>query len=491
MESQRTFFKENYWKLKDTDELKIYVPNENWKMISNEIHKIRKIELGERDFESPERIVLIVGATGSGKSTLINAMVNYMFGVNWEDKVRFKIIEECTETSSQASRTQAKSQTDWVTAYTIHHQPWFKIPYTLTLIDTPGFGDTDGVKRDDEITEQIRKSFSIQDVHGIGRLDAVGFVAESNDTRLTPTRKYIYDKILSLFGKDIKDNIFMLLTFSDGQKPGVLASLQEDNVSFKKHFTFNNTAVYKQSEAKNENPLDSTFWDVGRKSFGSFIQELDDVQSRSLFLTKEVLDERRRLEFTLRNIQRNVRKELHHLEQLQVEDNVLKEHKADINDNIHVQYLVNQQSKDEDSFEAIQYTQVERNTQDLKKRYEEAEGKELSAGDMIEKSGEELSRLQYKTFELIQRASKCITRLDEIALRPRVMSTIVYIDILISKEKSECEPGWKERTNQLLKLKSRCQISTHLWERQRSMIGINSLGALCQSKQYFIPHAFF
>ena len=102
-----------------------------------------------------EKVVLVVGATGSGKTTWINAMLNYILDVKYTDKFRFKLVIDVDASN------QAISQTQHITIYTIHHQNGFKIDYTLTIIDTPGFGDTRGIQKDKEIELELSKCSEI------------------------------------------------------------------------------------------------------------------------------------------------------------------------------------------------------------------------------------------------------------------------------------------------------------------------------------------
>ena len=58
----------------------IYIP----KLIETYIDKenqIRKIEVGQRNVNASEKVVLVVGATGAGKSSLINMVFNHIVGV--------------------------------------------------------------------------------------------------------------------------------------------------------------------------------------------------------------------------------------------------------------------------------------------------------------------------------------------------------------------------------------------------------------------------
>ncbi|XP_064106424.1 uncharacterized protein LOC135215528 [Macrobrachium nipponense] len=333
-------------KIKDGN-IKIYQPN--LKLVAyDKKYKLQKFEFGNGKDDMPEKVIMLVGSTGSGKTTLINGIINYIFAVKWDDNFRFKLITE------PESDNQAKSQTIEVSSYTIHHQECFRIPYSLTIIDTPGIGDVQCIGRDQEITEQIRKFFTTRGVGGVDKIDAVGFVVQSSLPRLTPTQIYIFDQILSLFGKDIADNIFLLLTFADGQKPQVLSGIKEAKIPFRKFFKFNNSALYarckelerqeQDSGDDEDSTFDTMFWDMGEKSFMKLIEGLNLTQSRSLTLTKEVLEERHRLEVSVTGIQVDIQTGLHKLDQLRNEVEVLKAHEADIDRNKNFTYTVTEET---------------------------------------------------------------------------------------------------------------------------------------------------
>lgn len=56
---------------------------------------------------------MLMGATGSGKSTLVDGIVNYVTGVNFEDPFRFTVVtleNEEMRTENQVHLTMLKSK---------------------------------------------------------------------------------------------------------------------------------------------------------------------------------------------------------------------------------------------------------------------------------------------------------------------------------------------------------------------------------------------
>ncbi|XP_033982729.1 verrucotoxin subunit beta-like [Trematomus bernacchii] len=238
--------------------------------------------------------IMLLGATGSGKSTLINGLINYIVGVEWKDDFRFKLVVE------DQSRSQTESQTPEVTVYKINHQEGFKIPFSLTVVDTPGFGDTRGIKRDEDITEKIRGLLT--SANGVGEIDAVCFVTQASLARLTATQRYVFESVLSIFGKDVAENIQMLVTFADGKQPPVLEAIKKSGVPCPKHlglpvhFKFNNSALFADNRSSRERvsdensdeddvKFDEMFWNMGIKNMEKFFTALTKLTTK----TQEVL----------------------------------------------------------------------------------------------------------------------------------------------------------------------------------------------------------
>ncbi|CAL8347506.1 unnamed protein product [Merluccius merluccius] len=298
------------------------------------------------------RTIMVLGATGAGKSTLVNGMINYILGVTWEDRFRYKLVDEGT------AKSQAHSQTSEVTVYKLNHQDGFQIDYSLTIVDTPGFGDTRGIERDRMIVSQLQNLFS--DPLGVSEIDAICFVAQASLARLTPTQKYVFDSVLSIFGKDVAENIRIMVTFADGKRPPVLAAINESGVPCPKkkglpiHFKFNSSALFadnKLVEANNEDDdnedeedgggnFDKMFWDMGTKSMKHFFSALNLIETKSLNLTKEVLRQRAQLENSIENLQKKVKLGLAKLEEIKQESQILQTHEAVITANGDFEYEV-------------------------------------------------------------------------------------------------------------------------------------------------------
>lgn len=124
-----------------------------------------------------------------------------MFGVCYSHDFRFVLANENDE-GDNTSHGQSKTAT--TTAYTLHHQEGFRTPYTLTVVDTPGYGDTRGVERDEAITEQILSILKSKDVFANEELASFCYAIKSSDSRATIENKYCTDMTLQLFGENAK-----------------------------------------------------------------------------------------------------------------------------------------------------------------------------------------------------------------------------------------------------------------------------------------------
>ncbi|XP_034770646.2 uncharacterized protein LOC117401647 [Acipenser ruthenus] len=493
----------------------------------------QKFIFGRGVGKETNKVVMVVGATGAGKSTLINGMVNYILGVQWEDHFRFKLIHEDTK------RTQAESQTSIVTAYELSRQEGFQVPFSLTIIDTPGFGDTRGMDKDKLITQQLKDFFS--DPDGVDHIDAVCFVVQASLARLTKPQQYVFDSILSIFGKDIENNILILVTFADCEDIPALEAIKAAELPCNKdkkgkptNFAFNNSALYisnfakkklcdddedSDSDSKSDDEDNSLrkkkdIWIDTSKNMKKFFRMLGKVEQRSLVLTRKVLEERQRLEIALEKLVPQIRIGLLKMSEIKSTKSCLEQSEANINANKDFE-VVKEELKgkrkathvlstncnmcnfschpacylptpeeirscavmDDDGNCVIcpgncrydshlsekamweyEPVKVKTTVSKLKENFVKATGEFMSTKEILTRLEDELSIIEDKLMQLIELSSSCLARLEEIALKPKTLSTSEYIDLLIRNEKEDKKPGFEDRIQNLETMKKNSDL---------------------------------
>ena len=178
----------------------------------------------------------------------------------------------------------------------LHPEEGSRLKYHLTIIDTPGFGDTRGIERDQNILEQIQILFSKTGTNYLTHIDAVCFVLKAPDSRLTLLQRYIFQLMMSMFGNDIEKNICALITFADGKDPPVLAGMKESKLPFGRTFNFNNCALFVKNKEIRSACLSPMFWEISMMGFRSFFQHLDGSTACSLDKTRVVLQVKLKIE---------------------------------------------------------------------------------------------------------------------------------------------------------------------------------------------------
>ncbi|XP_052214697.1 uncharacterized protein LOC127833467 [Dreissena polymorpha] len=472
----------------------------------------------------------MIGETGTGKSTLVDGIANYIHGVKWDDPFRFNIIN-LEEEEQKRTKNQALSQTEWITCYTVYPKEGSRIPYTLNIIDTPGFGDTRGLERDQEIVEQIRQMFSLPKPKGVVYIDAVCFLIKAPDARLTPIQSYIFQSIMSMFGKDIEKNICSLITFADGMDPPVLAALLESGLPFGKRFTFNNSALFASNTDVSQMSLSPMFWEMGLLSFRNFFRHIDTLSTQSLQLTSDVLNERKRIESTVRNNEKNLEIGLLKLNTLKTEKKIFEDSSSAIKDNADFTYEVvtTQQIKQDlprgvhvtnctnchftchencayaDDDQKInccamsngyckicpdkcfwqkhtnsKYTFIYKQVKETKtyaekkRKYEEATGMQLTLEKVLEKIGEELDQMVDVIEDMMTTVKNCNEHLNEIALRPNPLSMVQHIDLMIKNEEMQHKTGYMDRIYALQRFRKRAEISkdADIFHKEAKALGV-------------------
>ncbi|CAG0878587.1 unnamed protein product [Darwinula stevensoni] len=499
------------------------------KIMSYPEKQIAKYDVGERVREDiEEKVLMLVGATGAGKTTMINGIVNYVYGVEWDDDFRFKLItERKTQETTEAS---ARSQTKHVTAYTLHWQTGFQVPYSLTIIDTPGFGDTEGLDLDRGmltkvgLRREVHSFFAACKRYGLDSLNGVGLVLPASVSRLTGAQTYIFGSVMELFGKDVGDKFYVLVSFADGQRPKVLNTLKAAKIPHDKSYRFNNSALFSANTI--DEGFQFMFWDMGTKSYSTFLDVFKSSDPVPLKKTMDVLEDRQRLQDIMQRLESEIRRGLTKLEELRetyesvkTSRNTLDKFKvtrmkyesiplnngeyainccnskctgrtcqypSDVTDRelqlsqcmrsrtttgyarcIHCNCAYHHHANQNWRYEATVVTELSSEAE-IRSQYEKTLRKSLYKEELTKNLAADIRSCQLQVYSMISDAHMIMNQLQENALRPEPVSTVDYINLLIEAEKREAKRGYLIRIQQLEAVKRASQLAEDLLRGQHN-----------------------
>ena len=207
--------------------------------------------------------ILLLGETGVGKSTFINAFANYLtfssleqaesnepvviipvsFMMTSGDDFQETIIKfgEIDSVNNEQFNNLGQSVTQHCKSYV------FDLKNSGTkkvrIIDTPGFGNTRGLDQDEKNMEH-----TLQYITNLTHLNAICFLLKPNATRLSVFSQTCFTQLFSLLGSTARENIIFCFTNarSTFYTPGntapllknILASSSLNDITFEKKNTF-------------------------------------------------------------------------------------------------------------------------------------------------------------------------------------------------------------------------------------------------------------
>ena len=253
--------------------------------------------------EDNSKVILLVGKTGDGKSTFINALVNIYLGIQLNDNFRYILINE-------NQKNEIESNTKDITIYKIRPKEGLGFP-PLKIVDTPGFGDTEGIEEDMKHIEKFQAIFE----NILININCICFIIKSTTCREDTFQKYVFSCVINLFAENVKDNFMVGVTnfkqTDEDEKPECI----QNSLSVEKSFYYQN--ILKNDKMSREEIINSDwyfagdnkiiisyfknnskyrpFWDQTNKNIKFFIDKIKRLEPKKIKESFNIIQKRKDL----------------------------------------------------------------------------------------------------------------------------------------------------------------------------------------------------
>ncbi|KAK3571368.1 hypothetical protein QTP86_008926 [Hemibagrus guttatus] len=433
-------------------------------------------------------------------------MVTYMLGVKSNDRIWCEIIE--------TKEDQSVSQTHAVTVYDVFTE---HCPISLTVIDTPGFGSTEGKKEDLKVAESLLELFRSTD--GVDELDAVCLVVTSFTSRLTERQHYVFNAVLSLFGNDVEKNIVLFITHAAKKPNNAIKAIKQSKIPCAQtdkgdpvYFRLDNSHCENFDDEEISDDYQAS-WNLLNMTMERFLTFLKEIKPISVKMTVAVLRNRKQLTASISNIKDKIKLTELKQKELQQTKEALQQHEEEKRDNNNFECEVDEVYKEKVPLEykwwqfgwkeatccrvckenchypgcwwvrnlswcsvmskgkctvctgKCDYTDhvkegeiYEVKTRRVKKTMEDLKEKyERKSGEkksLISQIKNEVREIKEEKIRLVEECYQCVVKLEEMALKSDSVYTLQYLDFLIEKVK---ETGNTARVQKLEEMKKRSE----------------------------------
>ncbi|CAF0766564.1 unnamed protein product [Adineta ricciae] len=274
--------------------------------------------------------VLVIGETGSGKSTFINYLTNYFRGGSLQNikvaipsKYRTVITEQFAHCENNV-RDTTQSKTDMCNQY-IFVDTASPAQRQYLFLDTPGLSDTRGAEQDNQNMNKI-----IDGVESLGGLSAVIIVVNGTTGRLTLNLRNVIARLRGNLPDVVMDNVIVVLTNAKRHEANFnISSLQLHGTVYP--YYMQNSAFSQDPHTWDQAALDALQfdWDASMDELKRMMETIDTFKTKSVGAFKDMKDIRN----AIKALMHEARLEVSQIQKMQDElaafEHALKQYKTE------------------------------------------------------------------------------------------------------------------------------------------------------------------